>query len=110
MANENLKTAVDEMNERLKTIEDAVLHLVQRFDGIFIAESTKQKTKKSSKNEKEALKAELLSNIPYTENQLKKLGTRKMRSLGSALEINTFGMKTDKLIEGILKAQKKVNK
>ena len=48
-----------------------------------------------------------LAEVPYVKSQLQSLKTMELKMLASALEVNSFGMKTDDIIKAILTAQKK---
>lgn len=93
----------------LKTIVHEILGMVPRRQSEPEAETTTGKTKpgkkRLSKDEKAALKLELLAGCPYTEAELLEIGTSKLRMLCAALKVNSFSKRKEQMIASVLNEQ-----
>ena len=96
---------LEEISKSLETFKSS---------GSAVAEKPKtevnEKKHKLGKDEKENLKAELLKGVPYTKEQLTEMRFQKLKTLGSALNVKTFGLSCKDCITNILRGQGRLAK
>lgn len=65
---------------------------------------------KLGKDEKEALKKKLLKGVPYSKADLEGMKFQELKTLGSSLGAETFGLGRSDCVKNVLAAQKKAEK
>ncbi len=96
---ENLERRIAILEQNLKNVA-----------GVLIGSFTQQavvKKKTTAKADKEARKAELLKDCPYSQASLEDLKGFDLKMLGAAMKLKTFGLKKGIIIKSILADQKK---
>ena len=96
--------AENQFDLRLAAIEIRLSSVEAQLSNI-VGAATGQK-QKSSKNDKERMKAELVMNGPYDKEQLEEMKPTNLKLLASALKLNSFGIKKNELVKALLAAQK----
>ncbi|MHC4643998.1 MAG: hypothetical protein ACYTBJ_00755 [Planctomycetota bacterium] len=90
------------LTERVEDLEARIVKLQETLDKAPAAKASR----KSSKEEKEAAKAELVAGCPYTKKSIAELSGKQVKQLASGLGIKSFGLKTDAVVAAILKSKK----
>jgi hypothetical protein len=96
--------AENQFDLRLAAIEIRLSSVEAQLNNIIGAVSDKKR--KSSKTNKERVKAELVMNGPYDKMQLEEMKGTNLKLLASTFKINSFGIKKDELVKAVLAAQK----
>lgn len=91
-----------ELEGRIKALESRVAELQAKLEA-----GGGTKGKGSKKEEKEAIKKELMKGVPYSKDKLGELNARELKMLGSAMGVKTFGKAGDEVKKLILAKQKK---
>ena len=90
------------LTERVEDLEARIVKLQETIDKAPAGKTSN----KSSKEEKEAVKAELVAGCPYTKKSIAELSGKQVKQLASGLGIKSFGLKTDDVVAAILKSAK----
>lgn len=101
---EEEEPTIDDLKERVKALEARVAEIKESMEGSTTAAKSARGSKKA---EKEEAKQKLLEGAPYSDSDLKAMTGRDLKMLGSALGVNTFGMKTEEVLKVVKQAQKK---
>ena len=89
------------LTERVEDLEARIVKLQETIDKAPAGKTSN----KSSKEEKEAVKAELVAGCPYTKKSIAELSGKQVKQLASGLGMKSFGLKSDEVVAAILKSK-----
>ena len=101
-----VKNETNNFITRLSALEIRMASVEASLNNLVGVAGTK-KSKKMSVAEKDQMKKRLLRGVPYDKRRIEKLNLTELRMLASVIQINSFGIKRDELINSILTGQKK---